>query len=350
MSQRNKWQKLLDYPCSMRSGDPIYVYYHKVGVYCELIALTASSKMKVDENCSQIYKYKIKDKRNKWIKVFKHPPTFLTTTFNQNKQCIYIIDRNKKLFEFNVKSKSMSKLYNKKITISSFFSSGSIPVLYDDDQPKMLSINDKIHILGGTHSIYDTKNNQFTIMNQRITGNNSRAVFHIKSRNSILVIDGSGKIFEYSLWEKKWMKWNVVVPGDDASSAVLTHDERYMVVFSGWTEGADDHVECEINKIFIYDFRMRKFMKSSIETPSENIGYRFNTSIITKNEFAEELLVFGYVNKVFKGKKFTNVQQLPFYLITLIGKWISIEYVHFLSNRSSKHWRINVDSIIGNTE
>ena len=118
----------------------------------------------------------------------------------------------------------------------------------------------------------------------------------------ILIIDESGEIYQYCLLHKRWIKWNVRVPEDDASSVALTYDERFLIIFSGWTKRpvSSHNAERMVNKIFVYDFRMRKFRKSKIESPSENFGYRYTSAITTRNEFAEELLVFGFVKKYIK--------------------------------------------------
>ena len=72
-----------------------------------------------------------------------------------------------------------------------------------------------------------------------------------------------------------------------------------------------------------------------------------------RDEEGDELLTFGFVRKAFKSPMFRNVQEMPHYLIQLIGKWIHNEYLHLIGHAHSQededednHLRINIDDIL----
>ena len=73
------------------------------------------------------------------------------------------------------------------------------------------------------------------------------------------------------------------------------------------------------------------------------------------NNHRDEILTFGFVDACFRSSEFENIIKLPHYLVKLIGKWISIEYVHLLLHQQAvrdigysgiNHCRINVDDIL----
>ena len=84
----------------------------------------------------------------------------------------------------------------------------------------------------------------------------------------------------------------------------------------------------------------KNLMKSTIKTPSK----RF-TSWIDQNEHHDKLLVFGYINKLWKLPKYANIQTLPYYLINLIAKWVCFEDIHLMAV-DSQHWKINIAASI----
>ena len=345
MSDRVEWQSLPDCPPIPKLQD---IMSRNVGINTELF-LTSDydpDYFIIGSDGNGIYKYQIGND-NQWTKIVNYPTTFVEgythSAFNERNGCIYIFD-GFGISEYNSKSKMFKEITN--------------DIGIDIDM--LLCINDKIHFLGNQHCIFDNETKKFTKLhdlNDQFDVDymrGLRSAFHIKSRESILMIDAGGRIYEYSLVNNKWIKWNIRSPAKSLTgSAVLTKDERYVIIFSNQTDRSrhTNYIPLTYvtNAIFIYDFRMRKFMKSKIELPTEvGISYRNSLSITTRNKFAEELLVFGFVNRVYKLNRFKNVQKLPVYLIKFIGKWISIEYVHFISEVSRKHWRICVDAIIEN--
>ena len=333
----NLWQSLPD--CPIKLGYDTLSQMN-VGTYSELYVASRENG---------VYKYQTGEE-NKWSKVFDYPSTFKVyrqaSTLNQTNHSIYFGTFKPKffqLFKFDLNSKSFTELCE----------------IQHKYKPKFICINNKIHIFGRYHGIFNIKTNEFSQIHKFADKypywvyQNPRIIFHIKSTNSILMIHADGTIYEYSLNNDKWTKWGIKIPSDDASTVTLTNDERFMIIFSGWADRIGERSPDKImfrNKIFIYDFRMKKIMESKIKSPSDNRFYKHSLCTSTRNELAEELLVFGYVKAIYKSTNFKHIQELPVYLIKFIGKWISIEFIHFINRDKLKHWRISVDSILENAE
>ncbi len=65
------------------------------------------------------------------------------------------------------------------------------------------------------------------------------------------------------------------------------------------------------------------------------------------------LQIIPLVNECFSLAQLSEIQKLPHYLIHQIGKYMTNEYLHLFEQykhfgwqKSSRHWKINVDEII----
>ena len=168
----------------------------------------------------------------------------------------------------------------------------------------------------------------------------SRHLF-LESRDSFLV-QGKNKqsetpmICEYSLRTKQWTEWNwKPFPFVLGAGLVCTKNGRYIISF-------------EANgKIIVYDLNTRQIKKSSIRCPDTTQKKGFQAVNLGDKE-RDELTTFGFVNSSFKKKEFRGVQALPHYLISMIGKWYAMEYIHLIPVDEQTHWRIAVDQILSN--
>ena len=123
---------------------------------------------------------------------------------------------------------------------------------------------------------------------------------------------------------------------------INTINEKYIILL-GYKSLRDK------KDIWIVDLDNRKSYKSFIKLP-QSICRNFYDACTMKNEIKTKLLTFGYINEIWKLPQFQDIQSLPFYLITLIQKWVpSLEYVHLIGKNKDmhqEHWTISVNEIL----
>lgn len=165
------------------------------------------------------------------------------------------------------------------------------------------------------------------IMNKR----NSMIRFGVKSHGMELV--------EYSFTKKTWENYQSAEYFFFASEIVISSDERYLILLGSYEHKMSRHSK----DIVVLDFKTMELRESLVKLPVENVMINMHN-----NEFGKNLLIFGYVNELWKSSEYSYVPSLPIYLIRLIGKCMHIEYVHIIKadKNTSLHWRINVDDIL----
>ena len=91
-------------------------------------------------------------------------------------------------------------------------------------------------------------------------------------------------------------------------------------------------------------------MISKITNPSRIFASRrADSCIASRNKSNDTLLAEGYLREEFKlSVDVWNITEMPLALSSLIGKFISIQYIHILSAYGKKHWRISADTITQN--
>ena len=146
---------------------------------------------------------------------------------------------------------------------------------------------------------------------------------------------------------KIWTKSLYIVPGlrcYSLAASVTVKNEKYIIFFG--KNGGNS------NDIMIWDRNQQKLLQSKIKCPMSG---RFNATLVYDDN-RDELLTFGFINECFRSSAFEDIRKLPHYLIQLIRRRISIEYVHLLFHRhragagvkcpENNHWKINVDHLL----
>jgi len=162
--------------------------------------------------------------------------------------------------------------------------------------------------------------------------------------------DDSNEIYEKQpTLSRKW------IPGAINATYVLNKSKDWIFILGGRMLGAcidapwwskDEFFEHDL--INVYDINKREFHKCSIKCPVKGSMY----AICMINEREDELLVNGFVNDSYRGKKWRNLLLCPSYLIKLIKKYVFIEYIHIFgkSDRGDisrqQHFKINTDHLI----
>ena len=175
-------------------------------------------------------------------------------------------------------------------------------------------------------------------------------LLHLHSRNSIVVFGHdqhcNGRIYEFALSTNQWTAsfWLKPLTLRMTMAMVSTHDGRYMFYFGGWMEdvmGGD-----ATRKITICDVKQRVFMEKEVDC----LGHGYQGAVMVADKHRDEIITFGFVNRVYKTRAFCKVQTFPVYLTQLIAKWAVREFIYVTTseiNDCVEHnlVRIRVDGI-----
>ena len=271
----------------------------------------------------------------------------------------YVV-RNEYVVEINMKTNNI-KLYANEIK---WGTSGFNPVMVFHD--------DKLHIIGGSHSkkhcIFDTKTKQFTdnhTFQELVFGIASAALIHIKSKNVLYLMGG----YDSDQWERQHMDkiWKCSLNGETFSwellslklpvgsndfPYLLTTNERYILVLLCRTDPNDDSDysddETEEKYLFHYldlsnDENKMVFVKSPL-APTIAVSHM----VTTGNYEESRLIIDGYVRTSEMVKDLT----IPGEIITVITSYYDEEIVHLFwrgpadDYKNMHHWKINIAKII----
>eukprot|EP01084_Bolivina_argentea_P269760 458545_1 len=300
--------------------------------------------------------HKWDSKNNQWSKIMDYPKcfkeNFAAITSNKNKQTIYtsLSDYNEVPYAINLNTKQCQEISNIQPDL--------IDVIHC-----MIHIDNEIHLFGGNghfffrdgkHIIWNEETKQTEQISQfgelPIQGANlSDACFVYIKRNKCIISVGmeKGAIHEFSMIDKKWVKWKVCLPMQlTGIAAVTTRYNQYLIILGGieWIGGTGWWKDT----IFIYDFKKNIIIESDIKCPKQA---QFH-AVITNDMIHDNLLTFGFVADSYKGSDFCNLLKLPHYLIELTAKWVCNQEIHLVTVCSAygrgngEHWKINADVIL----
>ena len=66
----------------------------------------------------------------------------------------------------------------------------------------------------------------------------------------------------------------------------------------------------------------------------------------TGGEIHGELLMIGWIRKLFKTEDFSTLQLPPLYLMQSIALWLSCEQLHWINYSSGAHYTIKMHHIV----
>ena len=137
---------------------------------------------------------------------------------------------------------------------------------------------------------------------------------------------------------KKWSLWKWGPSAISATTEIVgTKDGRFLFLIGGRGD------------IRIIDRDSKQCVLSKFKFQDHSLLYHSHPTVaILRSERRDKVLTAGFVNRIFKTSEFKDVQLLPLYLIEMIGKWMSREYIHLLSQDSQRgvHYRVNVDDVL----
>eukprot|EP01084_Bolivina_argentea_P289215 496585_1 len=318
------------------SADPTWHKFCPAPFFTKIFAINKDEFIAASKTSILIFN----QQKNEWNKILDYKGQFDDhLAYDETNQTLYLCDTEGKLLTFDVKSRKLSLL----MQIPHMFPSQLIFA-----ENKLYKIDN--HIL----YVYDDIMKQFNIINEqrKLMFHNDFPIIYLKSQKCLLSF-GSGiqnqrnnsvynftdSLHQFSFSDAKWTALNVKMPKTlIAFGTVKCKNERHIIQFSGRDTGADSDFT---DDIFIFDTRAHSFTKSKIRCPRKEEYYGTMTSDIKRNE----TLCFAFVNDCYKGKRFGNMQLLPFYLIQFVNEYICYEELHLFSRLSQEHWKINVDDI-----
>lgn len=206
--------------------------------------------------------------------------------------------------------------------------------------PALVEANGTVHAVAGTgnsqHFVWSEGNGCFHF---RHNVGKARMVpkptlVHIPSKRMILLIGGyakssrsgwTGEIFKYDMDSDKWAQVTGISLKVSGCTALVTADEKYVIIGGGYTGPS-----VPMYSIFILDIRddaNYKLSTSRIRSPWRGDMIMKKTGGALKNE----KLVIGWIRNLFADKDFQDLQLPPVHVMLLVTRWHSTEYIHWLS-------------------
>ena len=212
--------------------------------------------------------------------------------------------------------------------------------------PRSIFCNGKLHVIGGQlsdlHGVWNEEKQCIdTVHNftNHPRGIMSFSLAWIKSRQEIAMVggvdnetgEGLREVRKYSA--QGWLTSSIKLPeGRYNHGIVTTQNGKFMIVLGG-SVGLYD-----TNKIFIVDTTTGEYRTSEAKLPF----YGPCTGTIMFDKSKNELLVHGWIRK--------EVDELrinfPFTLTSLAVSWHKKDYLHVLTKKDGRHYKIRMDKIM----
>ena len=167
-----------------------------------------------------------------------------------------------------------------------------------------------------------------------------------------LVIDKYISLNNNNFSKQQRLERNKLCFGCNYSGYALNKTQEFAFICSGImplnVQCASGNViqQGPCDTIFICNLNNMTFYQCTIKCPFKGPMH----AICMTNENEDELLVFGFVNYLYRNKEWENILKCPFYLITFIQKFIVTEYLHILGcdiqYHHGEHFKINIDRLI----
>eukprot|EP01084_Bolivina_argentea_P176837 305946_1 len=226
-----------------------------------------------------------------------------------------------------------------------------------------LFINNYFHVINmhDRHWIGSIQNKSLNTLHNTIDFDNNylkhgKAV-NIPSKQCVLLIGGyysdgpndgpsSNEIWIYKLKTQKWTKINNISFERYNFEAVLTSNERYIVLFGGMKYHEDTGINELVDDICVLDMiddNNWKIKQCELKCPRS--GKCIGTST---GGIEHDMLVTGFVKGCFKLKEFKNLKSPPTHIISLIAKWYSGEVIHWMKyyDKEFEHLGIYLTDIL----
>ena len=217
--------------------------------------------------------------------------------------------------------------------------------------PKLIFINGELHLIAVfecsgnktlQHRIFDKESKTFKQFHVFSHGWKSWNLFFMKfellyvpsKQEMLLIIGFNGQIIIFSYFCKT-RKWSIkpqilaIVSEWSLIRCILTRDENVLIL------NAKDE------KIYIIDMDKMKFQTSCIYCP----GCSFDPMLV-ENQQTNELLAFGFIRNSWNKCGMEMDRFPPQYLIRLIQKWVSNEYLQLMISQCDQQFCVSINEIM----
>lgn len=202
----------------------------------------------------------------------------------------------------------------------------------------LLNVNGDIHLIGGydnnKHLVWNEEIRNFSEIHKFKFGLVGTIVLYVPKKDIIIMIRGCCETDDNILWEygvktKKWRKNKIWKFRQQIQCAVLTTDEKYIIMSS-------------IKSQYIHVLRIDdyEFYRSSVKIPCTQPHF-----IVQTGGIKDHVLVVGWIKWVFKSSEFRFMEEPPMYLMTLISHWYNNEQIHWIGKYYDRHFVIDIKHI-----
>eukprot|EP01084_Bolivina_argentea_P063138 115320_1 len=267
--------------------------------------------------------------------------------FDSHKNILYLFSQNNQLLIYDRNTKQF-KIHS--------FNTLNVQFAQNNQKLAVICVNSVFHIIGGqsfnSHAIWNENTQIFerqSINQSMHRATMGTALIYRKYRNELYVLGGYinefktgsrqfkylDEIYVHKLGTKQWNPLNIKIPnGLHSAGSIIVHD-RYIILFGGYTVNVEIQAK---SVIYVLDLQKMNFLESCIKCPGKD-RYRV---VLMCDYVKNDMIVYGFVRST--KQAFGNV--FPNEIIALICDFYQIEYVHLISMKSGKHWKINVEQII----
>ena len=281
-----------------------------------------------------LFKYKIH--QNLWSEFIEYPQDIEgyihSATFNKSQNKIYLF-KSDMIHILNINQMEWNKV---DIKMRHF--------------PVITNQNGVHHIIGGWNSSKhmtlsaDCKTLENIYDFRQYQGIRCGSLLYVSSKKLLVSIGGLNRfdrigIWIYSIESNEWQKLNNIAYDFDCVSAVLSSDQSYIVIAGGWNENKNPS-----NSVHILDVRNDEFKlkKCRICAP-----YKGPCRLAITGGITDEILVIGWIKKIFRSLEFKTLQLPPIYIMQMIANWYNQEIVHYFhTTPNSKHHTIKMRDIL----
>eukprot|EP01083_Nonionella_stella_P172994 595342_1 len=225
--------------------------------------------------------------------------------------------------------------------------------IVDQVRPPMVSVGDAIHLIGARkhddlhfckakHFIWNENGCAFTQLTcfPEFTAINDSAAIYIPQSEKIIHIGGMGgkytqysnchhtrllnHIYVYSLKSNTWISLPDFRFEGSLMQLALTSDQRHIIIAGGLDGGS---YSPPTDAIYVLEIRNKDeyvLRKSNIVCPMAG-----KCHIAITGGIKDEMLVIGYLKRLFNSSEFQTMQLPPFYIMKMIVTCFSVEMLHW---------------------
>ena len=239
------------------------------------------------------------------------------------------------------------------------------PIQFDRNRihRNVVNVGKHMHFIGGAygkrHTILNTINNSVeTIDHTEFRGipriKRTQSIY-IKSKQMLLLIGGhtclmvndarekdAFGVWRFCLKKRKWEQLKEILLHLADVSCATSMNENFVIIAGGIKFRYDQHHEYN-DKIYVLDIRdddNYRLREGTIKMPY------CSSIILMGGAIEDELLVIGWIKRLFKTKEFKHLSLPPMYLMKAMCLWYDQEEIHRFKHSDKSHHVMKLDHIL----